>query len=94
MLDPLSALSLTSSIVNLVDFSCKVVSESREIYQSGSIITNDELEQIANDLSGLLQMVKSSQNPTNADSGGRLISQGQTKINEKVKPVLYILGRH
>ena len=62
MLDPLTALSLAGNVVQLVDFSAKVVSESRQIYQVGSVIQNDELEIISNDLLVLLKTVQSRNN--------------------------------
>lgn len=72
MLDPLTALSLASSIVQLVDFSAKVVSESRQIYQAGSAIQNDELEIISNDLLDLVKTVelRSNKGASHAGPGG------------------------
>ena len=36
MLDPLTALGVVSSVIQIVDFGCKLVSETQEIYQSAS----------------------------------------------------------
>jgi N-terminal domain on NACHT_NTPase and P-loop NTPases len=54
-MDPLTCLSLASAIVQFVDFGTKLISESREIYQSTRGLTkeNNELENITADLSQL-----------------------------------------
>ena len=41
MLDPLSALSLASTVIQIADFGCKLVSQTQEIYSSVSGITKD-----------------------------------------------------
>lgn len=43
MLDPLTALSIASSVLQIVDFGCKLVSETREIYHSASGATKDHV---------------------------------------------------
>lgn len=53
MLDPLTALSLASSVVQLVDFSIKLLAESKEIYQKGSTLEHKDLGLLIEDL-GLL----------------------------------------
>jgi hypothetical protein len=50
MLDPLSALSLASSVVQFIDFGCKLVSEGCELYKKGASGKNDGLEQVTKDL--------------------------------------------
>jgi hypothetical protein len=52
LLDPLSALSLTSTVVRFVDFTSKILTKGLEIYSStsGALPVNDELEIISNDL--------------------------------------------
>jgi hypothetical protein len=54
-MDPLTALGLASSIVQFVDFGCKVVSKSHELYRSaaGASIENIEYESIIHDLTNL-----------------------------------------
>jgi hypothetical protein len=44
MLDPLTALSLASSIVQLVDFCKELVTDGVELYQKGRLSENGELE--------------------------------------------------
>ena len=55
MLDPLTALSLASNVVQFLDFSAKLVGKGNELYKSadGSSIGNAELESIAKDLQEL-----------------------------------------
>ena len=36
MLDPLAALSIASAVIQIVDFGCKLVSETQQIYRSAS----------------------------------------------------------
>lgn len=52
MLDPLTALSLASSVIQIVDFGCKLVSQTQEIYHSASGTTKDNVTsgEIANDI--------------------------------------------
>ncbi|KAE8441277.1 hypothetical protein EG329_005543 [Mollisiaceae sp. DMI_Dod_QoI] len=57
MLDPLTALSLASSIVQLVDFSIELITDGVELYQRGSLATNDELEQASEDLIQLTEVL-------------------------------------
>ena len=62
VLDPFSALGLASNIVQFVDFSSKLISESRELYRSVSGITiengevkeaTEELQRLCDRLAGL-----------------------------------------
>ena len=53
MLDPLTSLSLASSIIQLVDFSSKLLSKSTELYRSTALLEYVELETIAADLNRL-----------------------------------------
>jgi hypothetical protein len=57
MLDPLTALSLAGNIIQLVDFSSKLVNKGREIYRAVDVALpeNLELEIVAKDLTTLVQ---------------------------------------
>ena len=55
MLDPLTALSLASSVVQFVDFGIKLVTEGCELYEKGSLKQNNEIELITRDLTHLTQ---------------------------------------
>lgn len=69
MLDPLTAFSLASGVVQLVDFSCKIISKGYEISRSKDGITDDiadiktvteHLGSVNDDLTRRLQQRKSS----------------------------------
>lgn len=55
VLDPFSALSLAATIVQFVDFSSKLISDTAELYRSaeGNLASNIELSTIVTDLSTL-----------------------------------------
>jgi len=55
MLDPLAALGLASSIVQLISFTSDLVAKGRDIYQSsdGTLVENLELEAITKSLEDL-----------------------------------------
>ena len=52
MLDPLTALSVAGNVVQFVDFTTKLLSKSRKIYNSanGALVENMELEAVARNL--------------------------------------------
>lgn len=58
MLDPLTALSLASSLVQLVDFSITLVKDVREISLGGRSVDVNELEIVTADLIGLNAALK------------------------------------
>ncbi|KAI1323378.1 hypothetical protein F5Y16DRAFT_412669 [Xylariaceae sp. FL0255] len=51
-MDPISAIGLASSVVQLLDFAGKLVSKSKEIYRSGrgSLVKHDEIEAVTKTL--------------------------------------------
>ena len=60
MLDPLSAFSLASSIVQIIDFSIKLIEHGHELYDKGALAKNSELEQATEDLTLLSEALASS----------------------------------
>jgi len=54
-MDPLSALSIASNIIQFVDFGCKLFSRSRQLYKSldGALSDNVVVEVLAHDLESL-----------------------------------------
>ncbi len=50
MLDPFTALSLASSVIQFVDFGVKLLNESAELYHPGSLLKHEDFETITNDL--------------------------------------------
>ena len=63
MLDPLTAISLSGSILQFVDFGSKVISGSYEIYQSGkgALQENLEIENITKEVNRLNVKILSSE---------------------------------
>ena len=52
-MDPLTALGLASNVIQVVDFSIRLVSKGVEIYKDGSLAENDDAEEITQSLKGL-----------------------------------------
>jgi hypothetical protein len=67
-MDPLTALAVAGSIVQLVDFGIKVVSKGNKIYHSGdgSTAKNHDLEIVANDLVLIQTRLRKSLHPLGA----------------------------
>lgn len=63
MLDPLAALSLAASIVQFVDFSSKILSDSYEIYKSGSTSHHEGIKSITTDLTTLVRRIQNDLEP-------------------------------
>jgi hypothetical protein len=59
-MDPLTALSIASSVVQFVDFGSKLLSNSRKLYKSshGILSENLDIEDVTQDLRSLLQGLK------------------------------------
>lgn len=56
-MDPASAFSLACGVIQLVDLACKVGIGAKELYQKGSIVRNQELEEQVSTLRGLQNLV-------------------------------------
>jgi hypothetical protein len=67
-MDPITALGVAGSIVQLVDFGIKVVSKGNKIYHSGDGLTaeNHDLEIVANDLVLIQTRLRQSLHPLGA----------------------------
>lgn len=67
MLDPISAIGLTASIVQLVTFSEGLIRRTSDIYHSvdGSLVQHTELESIVTSFSELLDVLRNNQNAFN-----------------------------
>lgn len=61
-MEPLIALSLASNVIQIIDFSAKIVSEGQKIYRSaeGTIAENEEAEIVAKDLNQLNENLRRS----------------------------------
>jgi hypothetical protein len=66
MPDPLSAISLASSIVQFVDFTIKLVTDGYELYDKGALAHDDELRLVTRDLT---QLTKSFANSSSFATG-------------------------
>ena len=75
-MEPLSAISLAGTIVQLIDFGCGLLSKGRKIYNSadGALIENSQLEMVAINLMGINKRLNSqsssqtkSSDPTSSD---------------------------
>ncbi|KAE8447855.1 hypothetical protein EG329_010084 [Mollisiaceae sp. DMI_Dod_QoI] len=84
MLDPLTALSLASSIVQFVDFGIKLVSDGYELYARGSLKSNDEVEQATRDLTQLTQnlAIPSQSFAERSGTATRLPSKDERRLQE------------
>ncbi len=49
-MDPLTAFSLACGVIQVIDFSAKVLSQCREIYKNGSLSKNESIESMAEHL--------------------------------------------
>lgn len=71
MMDPLTALSLASSIVQFVDFGIKLVGKANEIREAGSTIDNVILQSVTKDLvqinSSLVSQYSSAAKPVTSE---------------------------
>lgn len=59
-MDPISALSLAATVVQLVDFSIKIVSKSSELYRSNGLVENQSIDKATKDLIKLNDQLKDS----------------------------------
>jgi hypothetical protein len=68
-MDPLTALSLAGTVVQFVDFGCKLLSEGRELYHSssGKLDSNNEIEIITTDLLCLVRKLRDSFLPSDSN---------------------------
>lgn len=69
-MDPLTAFSLACGVIQVVDFSTKIVVKCRQIYKDGATSENKEIESMADHLTGLateLKLPSVTVNPGSAD---------------------------
>jgi hypothetical protein len=61
-MDPLTALSVAGTVVQFVDFGTQLLSHATELYKSsaGTLRSNNELELVTTDLSGLVLKLRQS----------------------------------
>jgi len=71
MPDPLSALSLASTIVQFVDFAIKLVTDGYELYDRGALAHDDELRLVTKDLTRLTKSFANSSSSATDLAGSR-----------------------
>lgn len=59
-MDPLAGLSVVGNVIQIIDFSAKVISISAEIYDSGGLVGNSELRRVTVDLLSFSQKLDKS----------------------------------
>jgi hypothetical protein len=79
MIDPLTAIGVASSIVQLVDFSTKVVARSAEIRRAGSSVEVAHLRAITSDLQGLTENLRERSRKQAEDATTREEQVGRSK---------------
>jgi hypothetical protein len=86
VLDPLSALSLGSNVIQFVDFTSKLLSKSQRLYKSadGALVENLELEAITENLVHLNKVLTSSLAPR-ANEGQLHKSRARDSFNELIR---------
>ena len=89
MLDPVTAIGLASSMIQIVDFGCRLVSQTQEVYHSASGATKDNVTraEITKDISSLLKdLTRKDQNfpRLNPDdiALGKLVDSCEHEANE------------
>jgi hypothetical protein len=91
-MEALAAVSLAGSVVQFVEFSCKFLSEGRQLYQSssGKLESNEEVELIVEDLRTVITKLrqssqgKSSTGGENSGEALETICRQATKIAEEL----------
>jgi hypothetical protein len=68
-MEAIAGLSLAANILQVVDFTTKVLSTANEFRKAGSTVQNYELEVVVHDLAALNERTKSWARPNPASSG-------------------------
>lgn len=69
VMEAIAGLSLAANILQVVDFTTKVLSTANEFRKAGSTVQNHELEVVVQDLTALNERTKSWARPNPASSG-------------------------
>ena len=94
MLDPLTALSIASCVLQIVDFGCKLVSETQEIYHSASGATKDNVTgaEIAKDINFLYKdLTKKDQNFQRLDPDEKALGKLVDSCTQEVIELMNLL---
>jgi hypothetical protein len=75
MLDPFTALSLASSVVQFVDFGKKLLRDAGEIYDSGTVLRNQDFDASTKALKEINAALQSRPRPDNSGKGPLSIAE-------------------
>ncbi|KAL8842262.1 MAG: hypothetical protein Q9170_000588 [Blastenia crenularia] len=94
MLDPLTAISLASAIVQFVDFSIKIVSQIQEIYQSASGATRENvtISEITEDIKVLNHNIWSNTNPLQLQASEMALQRLAESCETEADALLLVLA--
>ena len=98
VMDPFSAISLASAIVQFVDFSGKLISKSYQLYHStnGALQENEELEKIISDVRslnrGVISNVKSKDDKTSVSKDERSLEILAAECQKIADELLRVFG--
>jgi len=95
MLSPLEALSVASAIIQIVDFGCKLISQTQEIYRSASGATKDNVtsNEIAEDINALYEdLTRKSQTFQRSSPDDIALGNLVDSCEQEAKALLHLLG--
>jgi hypothetical protein len=83
-MDPISALSLASNVIAFVDFGCKVVSQTRQIYKSVNGTLSDKvfIEALTDDLVALATNLEQSSPNTDSEKYDGYLSEDSVALGD------------
>ena len=79
-MDPLMAFSLACGVIQVVDFSTKTLSKCKEIYQEGSLLEHQELEDLTNRLVDIRDKLERTPVGQNVGNLGAVEDQSLLKV--------------
>src|ERR1700712_5284666 len=59
-MDPLASLGVVGNVIQIIEFSAKVISRSAQIYDSGGLVGNSELKTVTIDLFSFCEKLEKS----------------------------------
>jgi hypothetical protein len=82
MMDPLTSLSVASSVVQFVDFTFKIYSETRQLYEDGKLEVHAQASKAVKDLAGFTKEMGRS---IRVDGKLRKLTENETQFEEICK---------
>lgn len=90
MLDPMDAISLASSIAQLIDFSAKLLKDASDIRRKGSSVDVQHLEKLTLDLIDLGAPIQKRSRPQGLSDDKSLIREEEACLATKIMVLLLI----